>query len=219
MRTVTAIEAQRKNPQRVNIYLDEEFAFGLSRITAAWLKVGQGLSEEKIATLQAEDAREAALQRALHFLSYRPRSVDEVRKNLLKHEFAEDVIADTLSRLEGSGLIGDEQFARAWVENRNTFRPRGKRALTIELRQKGISEDVIRSALAEAGDEQTLALEAGRKYSRRLQGLDLREFRTRLGGHLGRRGFSYEVISAVTIVLWHETHPAQAADLDYEDNP
>ena len=60
MRTVTAIEVQQKNPQRVNIYLDDQFAFGLSRITAAWLKVGQGLSEEKIASLQAEDAREAA---------------------------------------------------------------------------------------------------------------------------------------------------------------
>ena len=218
MRTVTAIEVQKKNPQRLNIYLDEEFAFGLSRITAAWLRVGQGLSEEKIATLQAEDAREVAVQKALHFLSYRSRSADEVRKNLLKHEFAEDVIADTLSRLERSGLIGDDQFARAWVENRNTFRPRSKRVLSIELRQKGISEDLIRSALAESGDENALALEAGRKYSRRLQGLDWREFRTRLGGHLGRRGFSYEVISTATRTLWQETHPAEASDLDYEDN-
>jgi regulatory protein len=219
MRTVTAIEAQKKNPQRVNIYLDEQFAFGLSRITAAWLRVGQGLSEEKIASLQAEDAREASLQKALRFLSYRPRSVDEVRKNLLKHEFAEDVIADTLSRLERTGLIGDDQFARAWVENRNTFRPRGKRVLTIELRQKGISEDVIRSALPDSVDEEALALEAGRKYSRRLQGLDWPEFRAKLAGHLGRRGFSYEVISTATKMLWQETRPTPAAELDYEDNP
>jgi regulatory protein len=219
MRTVTAIEVQRKNPQRVNIYLDEEFALGLSRITAAWLRVGQRLSDEEIANLRAEDSREAALQKALHLLSYRARSADEVRKNLSKHAFAGDVIEDTLSRLERSGLIGDDQFARAWVENRNTFRPRGKRALAIELRQKGISEDVIRSALAESGDEQALALEAGRKYIRRLQGLDWREFRTKLGGHLGRRGFSYEVISMATQALWHETHPTQTLDLDYEDNP
>ena len=86
-------------------------------------------------------------------------------ENLAKHEFAEDVIEDTLSRLERAGLVGDDQFARAWVENRNTFRPRGKRALTMEFRQKGISEDVIRATLAESADEQTLALEAGRKYA------------------------------------------------------
>lgn len=219
MRTITAIEVQKTNPKRVSIHLDGEFAFGLSRLTAAWLRVGQGLSEEKIAALQAEDAREAALQKALKFLSYRPRSEDEVRKNLLKHEFAEDVIGETLTRLDRSGLIGDDQFARVWIENRNTFRPRSRRALSMELRQKGISEEVIRSALAESGDEKALALEAARKYSRRLQGLAWREFSTRLGGHLGRRGFSYDVISTTTRVLWQETHPAEPPNSDYEDNP
>ena len=66
----------------MNIYLDGEFAFGLARITAGWLKVGQELSEEKIAALQAEDANEMTYQKALHFLSYRPRSSAEVRQNL-----------------------------------------------------------------------------------------------------------------------------------------
>jgi regulatory protein len=219
MRTVTAIEAQKKNPQRVSIYLDDQFAFGLARITAAWLKVGQALSEEKIASLQAEDAREAAVQQALRFLSYRPRSVDEVRRNLAKHDFTEDVIEDTLSRLARAGLVGDDQFARAWVENRNTFRPRGKRALTMELRQKGISEDVIRATLAQSADEETLALEAGRKYARRLSGLEWPEFRAKLGGHLGRRGFSYEVVASATKKLWQEMTSEQTSDHNYEDNP
>ena len=100
MATVTAIEVQKRNPSRVNIYLDDQFAFGLARITAAWLKVGQTLSEEKVSELKAEDSREVAMQTALHFLSYRPRSVDEVRKNLAKHEFGEDVIEQTIARLE-----------------------------------------------------------------------------------------------------------------------
>ncbi len=77
---ITAIEPQQRNPQRVNVYLDGAFAFGLTRITAAWLQVGQEISEEKIASLQAEDANEIAYQKALHFLSYRPRSSREIRK-------------------------------------------------------------------------------------------------------------------------------------------
>ena len=64
----------------MNIYLDGEFAFGLARITAAWLKVGQELGDEKIDKLQAEDARERAYQQALLFLSYRARSEEEIRK-------------------------------------------------------------------------------------------------------------------------------------------
>jgi len=219
MRTVTAIEAQKKNTQRVNVYLDDQFAFGLARITAAWLRVGQALSEEKIASLQAEDAREAAAQQALLFLSYRARSTDEVRRNLARHEFAEDVIDDTLSRLERAGLVGDELFARAWVENRNTFRPRGRRALTMELRQKGISEAVIGATLAESADEETLALEAARKHARRLEGLDWPEFRAKLAGHLSRRGFSYEVIASATKVLWRERRSEQTSDITYEDKP
>lgn len=221
MRTVTAIEVQKRNPQRVNIYLDDQFAFGLARITAAWIKVGQALSEEKVAALRAEDAREAALQRAMHFLSFRPRSVQEVRKYLLKHEVSEAVTEETLARLEQAGLIGDDRFARAWVENRNAFRPRGRRALTLELRQKGVEDEVIRAVLAESADEQALALQAARKQARRLASLSWPEFRAKLAGHLVRRGFGYEVVSETTRQLWQELHPAgsgQAGDSDYINN-
>jgi regulatory protein len=76
---ITAIEPQQKNPQRVNVYLDGEFAFGLASIVAVWLKPGQELSEEKAAQLKADDEREVAYQKALHFISYRPRSSAEVR--------------------------------------------------------------------------------------------------------------------------------------------
>jgi regulatory protein len=219
MSTITAIETQKKNPQRVNIHLDGQFAFGLSRLTAAWLRVGESLTPEKIATLRADDAREAALQQAILFLGYRPRSVAEVRKNLLGHEFPAEVVEATLDRLEQDGLLGDEQFAHTWVENRHAFRPRSRRMLTQELRQKGIGEDVIRSALAETSDERSLALEAGRKYARRLTGLEWPEFRAKLAGHLGRRGFDYEVVGSATRQIWQETRETTVEDTNnYEDN-
>lgn len=205
MRKITAIEAQKKNPNRVNIYLDDQFAFGLARIAAAWLQVGQAIDEEKIARLQAEDAREVAMQKALLFLGYRARSSNEVRKNLEKHEIEPSVIEDTLARLERSGLLNDQDFARAWVENRSTFRPRGRRALKIELRQKGLSEETIEQSLDEAISEDELALQAARKYVRKLAGLDWQDFRNKLGGFLMRRGFSYEVIPSVTQQVWNET--------------
>ena len=79
---ITALKVQKKNPNRVSIYLDDEFAFGVSRIVAAWLQVGQILSDEKIASLQQAENQEAALQRALLLLSYRPHSEAEIRKKL-----------------------------------------------------------------------------------------------------------------------------------------
>ncbi|NCP86066.1 MAG: RecX family transcriptional regulator [Anaerolineae bacterium CG_4_9_14_3_um_filter_57_17] len=204
MRKITAIEPQKKNPNRVNIALEGQFAFGLSRLVAAWLAVGQTLSDEKIAALLADDAREAALQKALLFLGYRARSSQEVRQNLAKHEIPEIVIAETLARLERSGLLNDGEFAHAWVENRSTFRPRGRRALKLELRQKGLSEESIQSALEQAASEDSLALEAARKYVRKLRGLDWLTFRNKLGGFLARRGFGYDVIAPVVRQVWND---------------
>ena len=142
---ITAIEPQQKKPQRVNVYLDGEFAFGLAAVLAAWLRVGQELGEEKVASLKMQDEREITYQKALHFLSYRPRSSAELRQNLSKRGITESLIEETLNRLQSTGLVNDEAFARAWVENRNTFRPRGKPALRMELRRKGLSDEIVQS--------------------------------------------------------------------------
>ena len=205
MKKITAIEVQKKDPKRVNIYLDGEFAFGLARITAAWLQTGQTLDEEKIAKLQAEDSRERALQQALLFLSYRARSEAEIRQNLRKHEYPEAVIEAILESLRQDGFADDRQFARAWVENRNTFRPRGRRALAMELRQKGIDDETIQSTL-EGVDEETLAYEAGLRKASRLRILEWNDFRKKLGDFLSRRGFSYPIIATTVSRLWDETN-------------
>jgi regulatory protein len=207
MKKITAIEIQKKNPNRVNIYLDDQFAFGLSRLVAAWLSAGQTLSDEKIAVLQIEDAREVAMQKALRFLGYRARSMQEVRANLEKHEIPEAVIDSTLKRLQENGLLNDQEFAQAWVENRNTFRPRSRRALSIELRRKGLDNEIVQKVLDENVNEETLALEAARKHVRKVQGLEWQDFRQKLGGFLGRRGFSYDVSAQVIRLIWAELHP------------
>ncbi len=215
MRKITGIEAQKKRSNRVNIYLDGDFAFGLERITAAWLRVGQELDEKKIEQLQAEDARERALQQALLFLSYRARSESEIRKNLQKHEIPEAVIQETLERLRRDGLANDNQFARAWVENRTTFRPRSRRMMALELRQKGLDTESTKSALENVDDE-ALAYEAAQKRAPRFKDLEWSEFRTKLSGFLARRGFSYSVIAPVVTRVWNETH-AEEQYLEEED--
>lgn len=220
MKKITAIQVQKNNPNRINIYLDGEFAFGLARIVAAWLQVGQTLDDEKIAKLQAEDFSERAMQQALLFLSYRARSENEIRKNLTKHEIPDVAIEQTLERLRREGFADDKKFASTWVENRNTFRPRGRRALALELRQKGIDDTIIESALEDVDDE-ALAYEAGKKKARKilggnlsqlapeggLKGPDWNEFRKKMSEFLARRGFSYSVIAPIVKRLWNEFHP------------
>lgn len=204
MQKITALKAQRKNTQRVSVFLDGEYAFGLTRIVAGWLQIGQILSEEKITTLRAEDELEMAYLRALNFLSYRPRSKAEIRRNLRKYKVPELLIEPTVERLEQNKLLNDQEFAQIWVENRNSFRPRGRRALSFELRQKGIADEVIQSTLDELVDEEILAYQAGIKKANKLAKYDWQDFRKKLSGFLARRGFSYGVISPLLPQLWEE---------------
>src|SRR3990172_12591856 len=205
MKEITSISVQKKNPNRVNIYLDGEFAFGVARITAAWLKIGDELNDEKIARLLAEDTREWAYQQALLYLSYRVRSEKEIQQNLKRHEMPEDVIEETLERLRKAGLANDNEFAQAWVENRSTFRPRSRRALAMELRQKGLDDETVRSAVAGV-DEEALAYDAARKRVSRLKGLEWSDFRKKLSEFLARRGFPYDVIAPTVSKVWNEEH-------------
>jgi regulatory protein len=205
-RTVTALTAQKKNPNRINVFLDGEFAFGLSRIVAAWLRIGELLTDEKIARLQEQDSLEIATQRAIELLSYRPRAEAEIRKRLSESGFGSGEVEEVLNRLRQAGLVSDENFARAWADNRATFRPRSHRMVAAELRQKGVAEETIEQALSELPDDGDLAYQTALRYARRLDGLEWEDFRKKMGGHLGRKGYAYEDVAEVTRRIWNEIH-------------
>lgn len=204
-KVITAITAQKRNTQRLNISLDGEYAFSLDRLTAAWLKVGRKLSPEEIVSLQEKDEQEVAFNRALRYLSYRARSETEMRKYLSDKGFSENVSQTVIDRLKDERLINDPRFAQDWIDNRVSFRPRSQTQLRFELRNKGLSEDLIEDALQEADlDDIELACAAGKKLVGRYARLDWPDFRQKLGAALARRGFSYETVRSVTRQLWDE---------------
>ena len=177
--------------------------------------MGQELSEQKVEQLIAEDARERAYQQAMLFLSYRARSESEIRKNLRKHEIPEPVIEQTIERLRQDGLANDNQFAEAWVENRNTFRPRSRRMMAMELKQKGLADEAIQSAIQNVDDDAS-AYEAAQKRAARFKGLEWNDFRRKLSEFLARRGYSYSVIAPVVTRIWNEAH-AEKHHFEEED--
>jgi regulatory protein len=202
-RRISALTAQKRNPERINIYLEDKFAFGLSRFVAAWLFVGQELSDEKIAELQSEDIREVAYQRALNFLSYRDRSEAEVRKHLYSKGLQGEVVEEVLERLRRAGLLDDDRFAHNWVENRSQFRPRSRRALVYELKQKGISETAIHAAVDDV-DEEEMAYLAAQKKAMRYIHMEWSEFSRKMYTYLAGKGFNYQVSAPVIARLWRE---------------
>lgn len=208
---ITALEVQKRNKERVNVFIDGEYAFGLSLMEAARLKKGQALSAGEIARLKGEDAVVQAVESAAHFLSYRPRSLQEVRRNLKEKELPPEVTEAAVERLTALGYLDDEAFARYWVQNRAEFKPLSHRALRQELRQKGIADSIINEVLA-GQDEQVLAYEAAQGQLRRLRQKTPREFKTKMSAFLQRRGFSYSTTQDVVVRIIEEM---EAGDPDY----
>lgn len=214
---ITAIVAQKRNPDRVSIDLDGEYAFGLSRIVAAWLKVGDALDDSRMAELISRDTAEVAYEKALRLLDYKPRTGQEIQKRLLEKGFDEGLIEDVMERLRNANLVQDQQFARMWVENRNASHPRSQRLIRYELIHKGVSDLFINNALAESASDEDLATRAAEKYARRLDRLDWSEFRKRLSAFLARRGFSFATITPVVQATWREVANNRSATLDNEE--
>ena len=203
---ITALKVQQKNKDRVNVYIDGRFAFGLAAIEAARLRRDQQLSDEEIVALQDRDEAHKAHESALRYLDYRPRSIDEIRRHLKGKGFEPDVIDEVVERLADVGLLDDRAFARYWLENRADFRPRGERALRQELRLKGVSDDVIAEALSEGHSEDEAAYRAAVAQARQVRTADPVEFRRKMEAHLVRRGFSYDAARDATARVWRELH-------------
>ncbi|MBI2035038.1 MAG: regulatory protein RecX [Candidatus Levybacteria bacterium] len=153
------------------------------------------------------DPFEAAYNRALRFLSYRQRSEKEVSDHLLnkfprsKRTAVDPQIVDNvIVKLKGLGFINDEEFGRMWIESRNRSKPRSKRLLRLELKQKGITEEII-DRLTTDGQRQSTDLELARKIVSKkiskLGNLDKQKIYKKLGGMLARRGFDWETIKRV----------------------
>jgi regulatory protein len=205
VKQVTALRSGKGRRKRVNVYLDSRFAFSLEAevVLTERLKVGQELSDEQISALAKADNFQRCLNAALHYLSYRPRSESELRERLYRRNFDEESIGRVVARLEELGLVNDMEFAQFWQDNRQAFSPRSSSLTRLELRRKGVAEEVISQVVTPASDGEG-AYRAALGKARRLPVSDYQSFRRRLGEYLRRRGFSYGVINNTVQQLWQE---------------
>ncbi len=160
---ITKLEYQKKDPNRVNVYVDEKFVAGLETndIIRLGLYKGQEISPTELNKIISESEFGKLFNAVLNFLSFRPRSEWEVRQYLerkirfKKEEIrkreqinkAQKIIENIIDKLRQIGQINDEEFARWYLEQRQTFRPMGEKGLKYELLKKGIPRDTIAKLL------------------------------------------------------------------------
>ena len=203
MSKVTALRIRKGRKKRVNVFLDNRFAFSLEAevVIREGLQVGQELSANQIKALVKSDHFHSCLNAATHFLGYRPRSEFEVRERLQRRGFDDNAVEVVIAKLKEQGLVDDVAFAQFWKENRDSFSPRSQWLTKLELRQKGVTDDIIDQVI-ETIDDDDNAYRAALSKARSLPRSDYQGFRRRLGEYLKRRGFGYGVINHTIERLW-----------------
>lgn len=143
------------------------------------------------------------LNAVYRYLSYRPRSEGEIRQWLRRRGFAGETTETVMARLREQNLSDDFAFARFWKDNRLSFRPKSKRLIEKELRDKKVATEIIEQ-VTEGIDDEQIAYELGSRRMHSLARLEYRDFYRRLASYLAYRGFGYEVIKRTAALLWRE---------------
>ncbi len=196
MPVITLIKPQKFN-KRINIYLDGEFGFGidLENFVKLGLKVGQEFTREQLEKIIKKAEFQKILDKLLRFATLRPRSEYEVNMWFKKHSVPVSHQKELLDKLIHLQLLDDEKFAKWWVEQRQSFRPKPKSILYQELRIKGVDKEIIKGVLGETEiNEEKMAKDLVDKKMYLWRRLDKFSRKKKISEYLLRKGFVWNII-------------------------
>lgn len=191
---VTAIKAQAKNPERLSVFVDEKYAFSLtySQLLDQKIYAGLEINEIRLVELKHLSNLGKAYERALNFVMLRPRSRSEVLSYARRKRWTPEDTQVIIGKLVAHGYINDAHFARAWIESRAASKRTSQRKLRMELKQKGVADDIINSALDQSGFNEQDALQQLIAKKRKLARYANDE--QKLMQYLARQGFGFDAI-------------------------
>ena len=200
--TITAIQQQKKNKKRWNVYIDGEFSCGVAEDTVLkfGLRTKDDLDRKTLDKIKEFDEFVYAKKIAYDFLSYRNRSVYEITRKLKSKDISFDSIQKIIKHIKELGLLDDEQFAKQLISDKIKRKPVGKKILVQKLFQKGVDKDVRTKVLEQEytpENERAFALENFRKLFPKIKEQDKNTQRRKTYELLARRGFDYDVISEI----------------------
>lgn len=148
--------------------------------------MGTQLSEAELLDWQRRAGAGKAYDQAVRYLGIRRRSRAEIERYLRRKDWDDEVVAQTLRRLDELGLVDDQAFAAAWIRDRQLLRPRSTQALRFELMKLGVGREAIDEALAgEVADQSEVVYELAKRRRRQYANDD------KLMAYLARQGFAY----------------------------
>ncbi len=199
---ITSIKLSPKNENRVNIFIDEKFAFSLdiSQVVDFKLKVGKSLDKTELEKLKKASNFGKLYQRTLEWALSRPHSIRETRDYLKKKQFnkkeygiTDEDIEKIIEKLEGKNYLNDQNFAEYYIENRFKNKGISRKRLKLELSKKGINADIVEAAFATIPRDETeeikkIIAKKRRKYDDE-----------KLVQYLVRQGFDYQLVKSLVV--------------------
>lgn len=151
------------------------------------------------------DEYQLLIDKALKFLSFRPRTkkemISKLQQLVIKRGIPQAILDKVILDLEQKNLINDKEFATWWINQRDTFRPKGRKLIKIELRNKGIEKEIIDEVLEEEENPKShefeMALTLAQKRISRLSSYSKEKVEEKITALLLRRGFNWEVVHKV----------------------
>lgn len=200
-RVITKISRQKRNQERYNIYLNEEYAFSIDEaiLIQYSLTKGKTIDDLTIDEIAFDDEIQRAFNRALSFLSFQMRSEHEVHQKLKELEFGEAVIQEALQKLKKLGFLNDENYSKALVETKKKTAKKGPRAIQKDLEKKGIDQKLQQQVLLSFSEDEQLeiALQLAEKAVRNEQRKTPSQMKQKIQEILIRKGYPFAIVEQV----------------------
>ncbi|MEH7247771.1 recombination regulator RecX [Neobacillus niacini] len=202
MTVITKITTQQKNQDRFNIFMDygkgEEYAFSVDSdvLIRFQLKKGMEIDEFSILEIQFQDDIRKAYNQAINYLARRMRSEKEIREYLAKKEVEEPIVNEVLHKLAAQKYINDEEFAFSYIRTQKNTTDKGPDLIRMELREKGITEGIIKVVIREYPLEEQVekAIKVSEKLMKKSSKESQRIAKQKAEQLLLRKGYPFDVI-------------------------
>ncbi|MFV0504415.1 MAG: regulatory protein RecX [Lachnospirales bacterium] len=193
---ITDIVQQKNNEKRYSIFIDNNFAFGITDVDVLFykLKINETITQEKYNTIIETAVMERAKNIAFKFLGYKARTEKEVREKLKKYEFKEDIIGETISILKSYNYIDDRKYAEDFTKEKIKLNKYGSYRIKHMLYEKGVPRDIIDEIEFEEDSQLETAMSLLEKKYRNSENPDYKE-KQKICGFLQRKGYSYDIIN------------------------
>ena len=201
MSKITKIEIQKRNKERVNLFLDGEYAFSLSAelVYKEGLKTNENVDGIKLKALAEKDTIIRCKDSALRIIERSYKTEKEVRDKLKLKGYDENSINQSIKFLKEYNFLNDDNYTKMFIKDK--LNTQGINKIKYGLIKKGVSKEIIEKELSNVDkeDEKTIALNLAKKKIITIRKSESDNFKAsgKLYRFLMSKGYSYDVVKDV----------------------